>query len=735
MKVNLKGLFTIVAVAIVVSAILYGILNFNRNVYRELESSATETLVDTANQQQLSVEREFEIKQTLIVNIANTFALLGSDKEAVLEYMQNVERDFKLDTIILSEVDGRASLSDNTQVNISEMSYYDDVLKNEEVVTSQPYISPYTGNEVIAVAAPIFTDGTPRGIIVAEYDIEYIESLLSASYTDYGYTLIIQPDGEIVIDSTKEDFDEKFAGGAHVMGDTSSEELNGSFANMGSGSFIFGDGTNINFAEYRSLSINDWILLTIVEEEEINQSLAQISASMVIVSVIIIACFAVFILYILLLRRQNMEKIEKIAYYDELTGLRNLVKFKIDIAEMLEKKSDTKFVIAKLDIVNFKAVNEVFDYEVGNSVLRAVASICKMIKEETFICARVGPDEFMIFSGNGFLEKDDMHSEHYEKILKSLLPNLDKFQFSFRFGRYYIEQGERDINDIINKTTMAHSVAKSAIGVTNIYDYDDKIKQRVLKHTKITNSMEEALENGEFKVFLQPKYSISSNRIIGAEALVRWIEADGNMVYPNDFIPLFESNGFIIELDKYMLSSVCCLLKEWIARGFECIPVSVNFSRMHLSNENFVSEIQAITDKYGVPRKYIEIEFTETCITQNGISISDLLDDLHKLGFAVSIDDFGAGYSSLGMLKNFKVETLKLDRSFFISNKDDERGNIVVESVINLAHSLGMYTVAEGVETVEQVEFLKKINCEAAQGYLYAKPMPTTNFEELCYGE
>ncbi len=246
--------------------------------------------------------------------------------------------------------------------------------------------------------------------------------------------------------------------------------------------------------------------------------------------------------------------------------------------------------------------------------------------------------------------------------------------------------------------------------------------------------MHKALDHEEFKVFLQPKCNVNTGKIKGAEALVRWIESNGNMVFPNEFIPLFEQNGFIVELDKYMLKGVCSILRSYIDRGIECLPISVNFSRLHIQNPNFVKEIADIVISHGVETKYIDIELTESTVMENGNQLRTLLKDLHKAGFLVSIDDFGSGYSSLGMLKNFKVDTLKLDRSFFVDFEEEDeygRGNLVVESVVKLAGKLNMYTVAEGIEDQEQLEFLQRINCDAAQGYYFSKPVPLVQFDKM----
>ncbi len=241
-------------------------------------------------------------------------------------------------------------------------------------------------------------------------------------------------------------------------------------------------------------------------------------------------------------------------------------------------------------------------------------------------------------------------------------------------------------------------------------------------------------EEKEFVVLLQPKFSTKDNHIVGAEALVRWVDSEGNMISPNQFIPQFEENGFILELDRYMIEYACSIIKDWDDKGYRKFPISVNFSQLNLKNPNFVEEISAIVRKHGISHEYIQIELAESTMIENKEILAQLFIDLKAAGFKISIDDFGSGFSSLGLLKDLKVDTLKLDKSLFNNSEDIVRADLVVEGLVKLAQSLSMYVVAEGVESLEQVEFLRAIDCDAIQGYCFARPMEVLTFEER-YGE
>ncbi len=433
--------------------------------------------------------------------------------------------------------------------------------------------------------------------------------------------------------------------------------------------------------------------------------------------------------YIWSVRDKSLKNIEHIAYYDELTGLPNLVWLKKHISTTLNSHPNEEFAIIKIDIEDFKAINELYDFEVGNNVLKAFGKTAASVDEKTFVIARCGVDEFMLFSGNNFIAELDSRTTHYEAYFKKVVPEISNHQLYFNYGRYIIPIGENDINDIINKVTIAHRDAK-AIRDNRIHDYNDNLKRKLLSKIEITNKMEKALNNGEFYAYLQPKFRLSDDELIGAEALVRWIDKNNKITFPNDFIPVFEANGFIIHLDYFILELVCKTIRDWLDKGYPIIPVSVNFSRVHLSNSNLANNVSDIINKYNIPSNLIEIELTETAILENKDDLDKLLLDFEKKEISISIDDFGAGYSSLGLIKSIKADTLKLDKSFLDNPGDSKRGELVISGIVSLAQSLDMKIVAEGVEEESQIKFLKSINCESAQGYFYAKPMPINEFED-----
>ncbi len=263
--------------------------------------------------------------------------------------------------------------------------------------------------------------------------------------------------------------------------------------------------------------------------------------------------------------------------------------------------------------------------------------------------------------------------------------------------------------------------------------FNDSMKEEQVWERRIEDDMEKAIEDHEFQVYLQPKYSTKGEKLAAAEALVRWIHPVLGFISPGKFIPIFERNAFILQLDDYMLTEVAKLQSAWAEQGKQLVPISVNVSRAHFAEENLAEHICSIVDKFNVPHEYIELELTESAFFDDKTVLLTTVRKLKEFGFKVSMDDFGAGYSSLNSLKELPLDIIKLDAEFFRSVDDVERSNLIVGQTISLAKKLGMEIVAEGIETREQVDFLAKQDCDLIQGFYFSKPLPVSEFEERAY--
>lgn len=311
--------------------------------------------------------------------------------------------------------------------------------------------------------------------------------------------------------------------------------------------------------------------------------------------------------------------------------------------------------------------------------------------------------------------------------ISDILPDMASINISV--GAVRIDRHNRSLplNSIIDRARIAQKASNRKISECTLFR--ESFRKTMLKEQRMENNMRSALKNGEFVVFLQPKFDIQTNQAVAAEALVRWQDPQYGLISPGEFIPLFEKNGFIRYLDTEMFRQVCILLRKWLDAGKQPLPISVNVSKIQLTDSDFVLKYLAIRDQYQIPDGLLEIEFTESVLVE-GSNVGEIIEAFRKKGISLSIDDFGTGTSSLNLLENFCTDVLKLDQQFFKGKKNPNRQYIIIENMVTLAKSLSMKTVAEGVERWTQVEFLKSIHCEMIQGFLFEKPLPVSEFEQ-----
>ncbi|HBF4020319.1 TPA: bifunctional diguanylate cyclase/phosphodiesterase, partial [Clostridioides difficile] len=423
----------------------------------------------------------------------------------------------------------------------------------------------------------------------------------------------------------------------------------------------------------------------------------------------------------------------KIAYTDPLTGADSIDKFKINSNKLFDKNNPEEYALFYIDVDKFKYINDMFGYDMGNDTLIHISNTIASELKEDEIFARVSADHFVLLIK--YKTDDDIKTRLnniYNKVQILSNPKINYYKLILDCGIYKISKSDNDINTIMDRANTARKTIKG--GHKNSFAfYDKEMHKKILKEKEIENSMVDALNNGEFIVYFQPKYSLSDYQIIGAEALVRWDNPQKGLIPPIEFIPVFERNGFIVNIDFYVFEEVCKKIREWMDEGQKVVPISVNLSRMHFVNSNFIEKFKLIVDKYKIPTRLIELELTETAVLDNIEGLLDTMNNLKEKGFVISMDDFGTGYSSLNLLKELPVDILKLDRAFFTEKDESNNEKIVISNVIKMAKELKMKVISEGVETISQVEFLKQIGCDMVQGYLFSKPMPVKEFEKIAF--
>lgn len=418
--------------------------------------------------------------------------------------------------------------------------------------------------------------------------------------------------------------------------------------------------------------------------------------------------------------------VDYLATYDELTGIYNKQAFYAKTKEMLLDNPDKNFDLLRINIERFKVLNDLFGESTGDKLLRYIGKFLKEINLPLCVSGRLYADNFVVCYEAG---KGDSR-----RMINTLQMVADSFAINNRtilsFGLYRIDDKTLPVSVMCDRANMALWKAKG--NFKNPYcEYDEKMRQQVLKEQKIINAMEMAIQNKEFTLYLQPKYNIEKGTIIGAEALVRWISLENGFISPGDFIPVFENNGFVYEVDKFIWEESCRYLRKWLDEGREVHPISVNVSRIDLYDPKLVPHLVDLREKYQLPSQYLELEITESAYTEDPEQIITITRQLREAGFVILMDDFGTGYSSLNMLKDIQIDVLKLDMGFLKSSDYSAKGGNILTAILKMAESLKMQTIAEGVETKEQVEFLKSIGCKYVQGFYYSKPLPVDEFEKL----
>ncbi len=412
------------------------------------------------------------------------------------------------------------------------------------------------------------------------------------------------------------------------------------------------------------------------------------------------------------------------ATHDVLTGLYNVPEFNRLVKARMRAHKERAYLLAA-DIKDFKLINDLFGYVKGDEILKKFAIAMGETLSRDSICCRVNSDRFEIY-----IPKKDFSEESILEGIKDLALAVsdDDFQLVFHFGVFEIEDG-------IDNVAVMYDCARIALRtIKNDYNrffsyYDNSMMNRLIREKEIVSEFDKAVEEKQFKMFLQPQI-IPTGETVGAEALVRWIHPDEGMVSPGEFIPTFEKAGMIHKLDQYMWEEAAAKIKEWQDSGNDKMYISVNISPADFRYLDIYETFVGIVEKYGIAPAKLKLEITESVLMRDPQKQLAIIERLQQYGFDVEIDDFGSGYSSFNMLKDMKANVLKIDMGFLRKTSDTARAETIVDMIINLAKKLQMVVICEGVETEEQVGFLKEAGCDVFQGYFFDKPIPVDDFEQ-----
>lgn len=424
--------------------------------------------------------------------------------------------------------------------------------------------------------------------------------------------------------------------------------------------------------------------------------------------------------YVIYIRKKKVLQLEKLAYTDELCNVQNYNGFIRDGEGLAQNNLAKKYAVLYLDIDDFKMINHLYGFDYGNEVLKNLVLIFKNVFGENVIISRLLVDHFAI------LIECDKKEDLLIKI-EQLLSIVEKYYDNTRevvmaIGVYFMEDNYEKIKIALDKANLARNKVKH-YRKSQFAIYTNELGAKNKQENYLAGEIKKAIQNKDFKVFYQPKFSIKNNEVIGCEALIRWQHSEKGNISPMEFIPLAEKNNMIVEIDRFVFDKVCSDIANWQKLGLRKIKVSVNVSRAELYQKDFIAFIKRIVKKHQIPSETLEIEITETMAVLDFVNIKKILQEIRSLGIGISIDDFGTGYSSLSALHKFPINVLKLDRSFLLSAEKDNNGIALLKLVILLAKKLGLDIVCEGVETKEQLTLLANLHCDYGQGYIFSRPV------------
>ncbi len=710
------------------------------NIRKDLEVEMRNTLGDVASQNVMAVYNELKMQHKLLLGCAEKMQEKPGHELAILEEMAPFIEQYEFKRMGFIFANGEAYTTDYHVLDLGDRNFFQKSMEGKSWISATLGDRISGEQEAINVfSVPVYKpDGEEvRGVVFATYRNEIFRDMMDVDFFEgQGFSCIVRSDGAVIAHSQNSPIEETENFFDHICAedDAGCSTVDKMQAAMEAGENGYGkcehSGGDATMFYYMPVNENtygsQWYMVTIAPQGVMDARMNPIMSHVHILAFALVIIAAIGITIFILIQKKRRKELESLAYQDSLTGGYNFVKFR----EMARSRAGLSGYVIAMDLAEFKLINSSAGVQKGDEALLAVWKVLRGNVSDSELVARVNADRFVLF----WQEKD---KDAVEKRIRMLIAEIGKIPSQLGipalfpvFGICYVEALE-EADKCYGYATQAKHLIKGRRDRHYAF-YDELDYQKLLENKALEDSFDEALANGEFEVWYQPKYSAGDGRIIGAEALVRWRRADGRMLSPGIFIPLFEQNGCIAVLDEYVFRKVCQRQKERLDAGKSPVPVSVNISRVSLYYDRVVERYESILKEIGLSVKYVQLEITESATVDN-VDIGDLIKRFHQVGFVMQLDDFGSGYSALASLNTMPFDTLKLDKSL-IDYIGDSRGEKLLKYITRLGQSLGLHITAEGVETKEQVKFLQNIRCDDIQGYVFSKPLPMKEYEALVEG-
>lgn len=747
MKQKNTNLISITLLSLIIGLFLFlGGLFFSFNLKNILSDQQGIYVLEFAQKASKDFSDYLKREMQTLDAISNIFAdfYSYSSLDDYLSILDDISRHYAFKNTGIFFINSKTAYFENgeTAKNFLPQDLINKALQGENGI-SNLFFDPINKQPVILYTTPFTVNGRTEAILFATQSVETLQKRLEKyKISGKGFAVILNKKEQVIIDTHNPDI----ISGQKLKDILSLnlKEVQTFYDNLiqtlnteEEGMFYYlvkqqNERRLLSFVKISALGLDDWHLIFVVPTKTISVLQRKIFLDSLIFCFSLLLSFAVILLVIRRKEKKQKEEFFEIAFTDSVTGAYNMERFRYETEQILQKNANQNFALVILDIDKFKLINDLYGFRQGDLVLNHIANVLeeniKKDKGEIF-CRLLGDNFLFLLSYNQ--EKDiPARINKIEKSIHTCYAITDmNYSISAYFGIYKIS-GDLPFYLMLDRANLAKKNAKMSINKKYMF-YDDKALKDVLLTKEIENNMNYALKNEEFKLFFQPKCAFDKSKICGAEVLVRWENPKRGMISPEQFISVFEHNGFILKLDFYILEHTLRCLREWLDAGLKPVKLSVNFSRLHLKEELTLPKIKILLDFYKVPSEYIEIEITESAVMSDTPDANKFINGLHNMGISVAMDDFGSGYSSLNVLKDLPFDTLKIDKEFLRDFGSNPRTEGVLEGTITMLKNMKTSLVAEGVETQEQAQFLQNLKCDLAQGFLYYKPLNKDVFKTL----
>lgn len=658
--------------------------------------------------------------------------------ETVYQELEKMTSAYGFEQTFLCDLDGNVYTSSTNSIDVSEADYYKASLLGDTVISYKNL--SLEGKNTVIFCVPVIQENETKAVLITSWSEDMLSSLLSTSgFRGKEEVCLINSEAKILF-SLSGDYEE----GASLLSLWNSKDR--SYLNteqvIKQGRYcsdnIIGKADVDYCFSYKGIrKLSDWGVATVIKTEDI---IPMLSASYGSVKdylyVGIAGVLTLVLLGVLIYQSKRRYNLQRLAYFDQVTKSYNFKGFMKRMYTMFEKDPNAKFALLEVTFEKFDYFQEIFGNDITNQTLRDMADTIEHYLHTDEAYCRYNTLNFII------MIKYQNEEELKDRLvyLKEKIDKLDgkgrlndKFDYNLEIGVYCLTQKDIGIDTMINRANAALQVS-----LNNRYApfefYKSSMENSKSEDREYEEHMYDALHEKEFLVYLQPKFSLKNGKQVGAEALVRWMHPEKGLLYPGRFITLFEKNGFIAELDMYILREICDFLKVCIRKGIKPKPLSFNVSLNNLYKADFAERVIEIVEKSGVPANLICLELGEDAIAKNIVLIQEILENLKMKGFLISMDDFGDGTTSMNTLYQVPVDELKIDRKFLLKTENSERGRSIINSIIETSRKLDIQVVAEGVENKLQAQMLRELGCDMMQGFVFCEPLPMREYEEYAYG-